>query len=72
MVCVADVTGHGVPAALSAMMLKVLLVEACEHHSDPSRILEFINRSLAGVCRTDGFMTMFVARFDTRESPLFR
>ena len=71
-VCIADVTGHGVPAALSAMMLKVLLAEACEHHSDPADILEFINRRLTGVCRTDGFVTMFVARFDTREMALFR
>jgi serine phosphatase RsbU (regulator of sigma subunit) len=69
-VCVADVTGHGVPAALSAMMLKVLLVEACERNSDPSDILEFINRRLTGVCRTDGFVTMFVARFDTQAMTL--
>lgn len=66
-VCIADVTGHGVPAALNAMMLKVLLVEACERHSDPANILAFINRRLTGVCRTDNFVTMFLVRFNSQQ-----
>ncbi len=69
-ICIADVTGHGVPAAMNAMMLKVLVAEACDRDSDPTRILEFVNRRLTGVCRTDGFVTMFVARLDTRHMVL--
>jgi sigma-B regulation protein RsbU (phosphoserine phosphatase) len=52
---------------MNAMMLKVLLVEACERHKDPAELLEFINERLAGVCRTGGFVSMFVARFDPQQ-----
>jgi len=43
---VADVTGHGVPAALIASMIKVALqsVEACAH--DPGEVLRGLNRIL--------------------------
>ena len=43
---VADVTGHGVPAALIASMIKVAMqsVEACAH--DPAEVLRGLNRIL--------------------------
>lgn len=43
---VADVTGHGVPAALIASMIKVAMqsVEACAH--DPGEVLRGLNRIL--------------------------
>jgi len=45
---VADVSGHGVGAALIASMLKVAF--ASQHHvlSDPARVLAGINRTLSG------------------------
>jgi serine phosphatase RsbU (regulator of sigma subunit) len=64
LVCIADVTGHGVPAALTATMLKAFLMDASEYHSDPAEILEFINHRLAVVCHTESFVTMFVARWN--------
>ena len=65
LVCIADVTGHGVPAALSAVMLKSFLLHAIEHHADPGQILQFINHRLATVCPTQNFASMFLARLDT-------
>ena len=62
--CIADVTGHGVAAALSATMLKAFLQEATEHHADPSRILRFVNHRLAVACRTENFASMVVVRWD--------
>lgn len=70
LVAIADVTGHGVPAALSAMMLKAFLLHASDHHSDPREILEFINHRLAVVCPTENFVTMFVARCDPKTGTL--
>lgn len=61
LLCITDVTGHGVPAALSAAMLKAYLQDATDHHTDPAEILRFLNHRLAGVSRTDNFATMFVA-----------
>jgi len=47
-VLVADVTGHGVPAALIASMLKVAFAEQFPHTADPARVLTGLNRALCG------------------------
>lgn len=65
LVCIADVTGHGVSAALSAAMLKAYLQDASEHHSNPGEILRFLNYRLAVVSQTDNFATMCIAEVDS-------
>jgi phosphoserine phosphatase RsbU/P len=47
-VLVADVTGHGVPAALIASMLKVAFAGQTAHADDPARVLAGLNRALCG------------------------
>src|ERR1700730_16121777 len=47
-ILVADVTGHGVPAALIASMLKVAFGGQADHAHDPARVLTGLNRSLCG------------------------
>jgi len=47
-ILVADVTVHGVPAALIASMLKVAFAAQSEHAGDPARLLAGLNRSLCG------------------------
>jgi serine phosphatase RsbU (regulator of sigma subunit) len=47
-VLVADVTGHGVPAALIASMLKVAFAGQAAHASDPARVLTGLNQALCG------------------------
>jgi len=47
-VLIADVTGHGVPAALIASMLKVAFAEQFYNAEDPARLLAGVNRSLCG------------------------
>lgn len=47
-ILVADVTGHGVPAALIASMLKVAFVGQIAHAHDPARVLAGLNRALCG------------------------
>jgi serine phosphatase RsbU (regulator of sigma subunit) len=47
-ILVADVTGHGVPAALIASMLKVAFAGQASHAHDPVRVLTGLNRSLCG------------------------
>jgi len=47
-ILVADVTGHGVPAALIASMLKVAFAAQAEHASDPARLLTGLNQALCG------------------------
>jgi phosphoserine phosphatase RsbU/P len=47
-ILVADVTGHGVPAALIASMLKVVFAGQAAHAHDPARVLTGLNRALCG------------------------
>jgi phosphoserine phosphatase RsbU/P len=47
-ILVADVTGHGVPAALIASMLKVAFAGQAAYAHDPARVLTGLNRSLCG------------------------
>jgi phosphoserine phosphatase RsbU/P len=47
-ILIADVTGHGVPAALIASMLKVAFAGQAAHADDPARLLAGLNRALCG------------------------
>lgn len=47
-ILVADVTGHGVPAALIASMLKTALAAQSGYAADPARILAGLNHALCG------------------------
>jgi sigma-B regulation protein RsbU (phosphoserine phosphatase) len=47
-ILVADVTGHGVPAALIASMLKVAFGGQTAYADDPARVLAGLNRALCG------------------------
>lgn len=45
---IADVTGHGVPAAIEAAMLKIAYMQTLAFANKPGKVLESINVSLAG------------------------
>jgi sigma-B regulation protein RsbU (phosphoserine phosphatase) len=47
-ILVADVSGHGLPAALIASMLKVAFAAQSPHAFDPARVLAGLNESLCG------------------------
>ncbi len=50
-ILMADVSGHGLPAALIASMLKVALSAQTSHAVDPARVLAGLNQSLCGIFR---------------------
>jgi serine phosphatase RsbU (regulator of sigma subunit) len=47
-VLVADVSGHGMPAALIASMLKIAFAAQADCASDPAQVLQGLNRALCG------------------------
>ena len=47
-ILVADVSGHGMPAALIASMLKIALAAQSAHANDPARVLHGLNQALCG------------------------
>jgi len=50
-ILIADVSGHGLPAALIASMLQVALTAQLAHASEPGRVLAGLNRALCGKFR---------------------
>jgi phosphoserine phosphatase RsbU/P len=56
--CIADVSGHGVPAAMGAAMLKTLLLNAAERESDPTKLLSLLNAAFCRVTLPEDFATM--------------
>lgn len=63
LLCVADVCGHGVPAAMSAAMLKALLLHAAEHHVRPSELLQFVNERFIALSPPGLFASMLLLRW---------
>jgi serine phosphatase RsbU (regulator of sigma subunit) len=47
-ILVADVSGHGMPAALIASMLKIALASQGNHAADPAKVLDGLNKALCG------------------------
>jgi serine phosphatase RsbU (regulator of sigma subunit) len=47
-ILVADVSGHGMPAALIASMLKIALAAQADHAADPAKVLDGLNKALCG------------------------
>jgi serine phosphatase RsbU (regulator of sigma subunit) len=47
-ILVADVSGHGMPAALIASMLKIALAAETAHAADPAQVLLGLNQTLCG------------------------
>jgi serine phosphatase RsbU (regulator of sigma subunit) len=65
-ILVADVSGHGVPAALIASMLKVAFAAQAEHARNPAAILAGLNSSLSGLVAGQ-FVTAACAFIDLAE-----
>lgn len=63
--CVADVSGHGIAAALEAMVLKALFLEAAETDATPAQVLQHINGRFLAASLPEDFATMLVGRWDS-------
>ena len=63
LIAVADVTGHGVPSAMAAAMLKALLLVVSESAALPHEIIGQVNRRFVAILRPGLFVTAFVARW---------
>ncbi|TGN19804.1 7TM diverse intracellular signaling domain-containing protein [Leptospira idonii] len=66
---IADVTGHGVPAAIEAAMLKIAYTQSIHYASSPGRMLERINQSLVGNYKNQ-FLTAAAVFIDLNQKTL--
>ncbi|WP_417851892.1 PP2C family protein-serine/threonine phosphatase [Thalassoglobus sp.] len=69
-VFMADVTGHGIPAAMSANLLKAHLAEGCEHFSDALEIIHQINVRFTELTLPGDFATAILLRYLPDQSQL--
>jgi hypothetical protein len=68
-ILIADVSGHGVGAALIGSMLKIAFASQSDYLSDPARVLTQINRILQGKIE-ESFVTAFSLFIDVANGTL--
>jgi|GEM_PF-636129 len=66
---VADVSGHGPPAAVVSAMIHIML-HLAPHKEDPCAVMTFLNDSLAGRVQQDQFVTAFYGVLDPTAATL--
>lgn len=64
LICIADVTGHGVAAAMGAAVLKTLLWSAVEAGADLDRILRSVNQRFGEATLEEDFASLLVIRWE--------
>ncbi len=69
-VFLADVTGHGIPAAMNATLLKAQLALACERLTDAVEIMHHINTRFTQLTLAGDFATAVLLRFIPGERTL--
>lgn len=70
LICIADVTGHGVSAAMGAAILKTLLWSAVESGSDLARILQHVNSRFSSVTLEEDFASLLLINWSPTEGVL--
>jgi len=71
LLCVVDVIGYDVPAAMSAAMLKALIKEAAEEENDLSKLISQVHVAFSEVMPESDYATMFLARWSVSERLLY-
>jgi sigma-B regulation protein RsbU (phosphoserine phosphatase) len=64
LLCLADVVGHGVPAAMAATLIKAFVVEASKQSQCPAQILNYVNRHYSEIMVPGYFATMVILVID--------
>ncbi len=67
---IADVTGHGIVAALIAAILKLSFVQASSQNSSPYDIAQKINKDLLETTTDEQFVSLFIGVIDTTKMEL--
>ncbi len=60
----ADVSGHGIPAALVTTMAKISFSNACNKHDSPRRIFQEVNQNIIDHVKTQDYLTCFFLSID--------
>ena len=69
-ILIADVTGHGIPAALLTFMLSTVFKNIAPRSFSPAETIKLTNERLHGKMPGDSFVTMFYAVYDVSTKKL--
>lgn len=69
-VCVADISGKGMPAALFTALVKHLLDDAHRLGLRGSTVVEYINSAMTSNMPSDAFLTLFYAEMDGKSGAI--
>jgi sigma-B regulation protein RsbU (phosphoserine phosphatase) len=65
-IMMADVSGHGLAAALLTSVAKVLFRTGAEQCPEPAKLLRWLNRQISAYLATGEFLTVFLALWNAR------
>ncbi len=63
-IMIADVSGHGIPAALVTTMAKITFGNAGAKYDSPRKIFQEVNQSILNHVKTQDYMTCFMVSID--------
>jgi len=63
-ILVADVSGHGIPAALITSMAKISFSSATQQYDSPKRVFQEVNQNILEHIKTQDYMTAFLVVID--------
>ncbi len=63
-ILVADVSGHGIPAALITSMAKISFSSATQQYDSPKRVFQEVNQNILEHIKTQDYMTAFFVVID--------
>ncbi len=69
-ICIADVSGKGVPAALLMANFQAVYQSAVNQFRDLKKLVTYINKQIYNITRSDRFITCFFGIYNTEEGVL--
>ncbi len=67
---IADVTGHGIPAALVMSMAKLIFSIYSSRYDSPHRLFESVNEQMSGLLLDTQYITAFLVFYDSKAKTL--
>lgn len=69
-ICIADVSGKGVPAALLMANFQAMYQSATSYFKDPKKIIKNLNQHVFNITKGEKFITCFLGIYDYEKSTL--
>ncbi len=65
-ILIADVSGHGIPAALLSTMYKISFIDSCRRNSSPVEIFKEVNKNISNIMDSHDYLTALFIIIDQK------